>query len=262
MKSFWLQFLFCLKKTWSIPNSKMPKTSWNWDNFTRGRAKALIDAIAYFENQRVRGRGGINIEWTGIDPRAFNTSTEREDNRWDEDQVPCGRVGTLTQEHRLGVFLQGEEEAEASLLPSLPYNLNLQGGEEAEASFLPPHLEDHSPSVRLHEAPLRLPRTMPLCLQPHGCFPSPTPLYSTQPKCSPHYDDLFLLGMPPFVSSNVSGTVAPTIPISLPNSYCWSLLPLLTSCPTTIRVIRLWGTPQGSHRLWCQCRVGLETPIH
>ena len=68
---------------------------------------------------------------------------------------------------------------------SYPYH-NLNEGEEAEASLLAPTytptpLEDHSPPVRQHEASLRQPRTILLCLQPHGCLPSPPAIqYATQ----------------------------------------------------------------------------------
>ena len=81
---------------WSIPNSKMAESSWDRERFVNGRARAPIDAMDYFENQRIgiRGRGRINIGRAGIVPRALNKRTQ-EDGSWDEGQIPCGRVGTL-----------------------------------------------------------------------------------------------------------------------------------------------------------------------
>ena len=83
----------------------MAEGSWSRENFTNGRARALIDVMAYFESQRNRGRGrAVNIGRAGIVPliqtRAPN---EHENTRWEEGQFPCGRVGALsTVEHRLG----------------------------------------------------------------------------------------------------------------------------------------------------------------
>ena len=68
----------------------MAKSSWNRENFTSGRARALIDAMAYFKNQENRGRGRtVNIGTAGIVPRAINRSTS-EDSRWDKGQIPYG----------------------------------------------------------------------------------------------------------------------------------------------------------------------------
>ena len=68
-------------------HSKMAESGWDRERFANGRSRALTDAIAYFENQR-RGRGRINIGQAGLVPRTLNRSTEKEDNMWDEDQIP------------------------------------------------------------------------------------------------------------------------------------------------------------------------------
>ena len=44
---------------YSIPDFKMASNSntWNMEQFARGRASALIDAVVYYENRRDRNRG-------------------------------------------------------------------------------------------------------------------------------------------------------------------------------------------------------------
>ena len=78
---------------YTIPDSKMAEGSWNRINFTSGRARALIDALAYFENQRNRGGARtVNIGGGGILPGALNRSAN-EDSRQDKGQILCGRGG-------------------------------------------------------------------------------------------------------------------------------------------------------------------------
>ena len=89
---------------YSVHDSKMAESGWDRERFVNGRAWALIDAMTYFENQKI-GRGGINIGRAGIVPRAFHSSVN-DDSRWDKGQIPCGRVGVsstmATMEPRLG----------------------------------------------------------------------------------------------------------------------------------------------------------------
>ena len=85
---------------YSIHNFKMAESTWSRARFANGNARALIDAVAYFENQRIRGRGRtINIGRAGIFPlnqtRGLNRSTS-ENSRWDEDSFPCGTAGALS----------------------------------------------------------------------------------------------------------------------------------------------------------------------
>ena len=159
---------------YSIPDSKLAEGSWNTVNFTCGRARALIDAMAYFENQRIRGRGRtINIGRAGIVPlnqtRAFSRSTS-ENSRQDEDSFPCGRVGALsTIEHKPGGLSarRGRGRGLSPPTPTTPPQPAWRGrgrGLSPPSPPTPPPLEDHSPPVRCHEACLRQPWTMPLCL--------------------------------------------------------------------------------------------------
>ena len=77
---------------YSIPDFKMASngnTTWNMERFSRGRASALIDALAYFENRRNKGRAGRT-------PLNFIRTPNFEENRMGENQFPCGRALTLT----------------------------------------------------------------------------------------------------------------------------------------------------------------------
>ena len=82
--------------------------------FVGGRARVLLNAMAYFENERVgRGRAGR------MGPQSFNTN--RGVTR-QEAGPPCGRAYALsTWMPRLGVFYHGEGEVEASLFQHPPH---------------------------------------------------------------------------------------------------------------------------------------------
>ena len=69
------------------------------------------------------------------------------------------------------------------------------------------------PPVRCWEAPLRLPHTMPLCLQPHGCFPL-LPHHAFCDPNAPPYDDLF----PPRYSTICLMNTNPIMPFYNPLS--------------------------------------------
>ena len=151
---------------YSINNFKMAESTWSRESFASGRARALIDAIAYFENQRNRGRGRAGMVPLN-QTRALSRNTS-EYSRWEEGYFPCGRAGALsTVEHQLG-GLSARRGRGRGLSPPTPPT--------------PPPLEDHSPPVRCHEAPPRQPHTMPFCLWPHGCFPSPPPYTLCDPN--------------------------------------------------------------------------------
>ena len=156
---------------YSIPDSKMAEGSWSRENFTRGRARALINAMAYFENQRNKGGGRtVNIGRAGKVPlnqtRVLSRSTS-ENNRQDEDSFPCGGISAR----------RGRGRGLSPPTPTMPPQPARRGrGRDVSTPPTPPSLKDCSLPVRCCEAPLRLPCTMPLCLWPHGCFPCP-PLY-------------------------------------------------------------------------------------
>ena len=108
----------------------MAEGGWDREQFAGGRARVLLDAMAYFENQR-RNRGRA-----GMTPRTPNVK----ENRQEEGHMPCGRAWALmVLEPHPGAFLQGGEEAEASLLQLPPHLLplypDLQGVGEAESSL-------------------------------------------------------------------------------------------------------------------------------
>ena len=108
-------------------------------------------------------------------------------------------------------------------MPSQPAKRRGGRGLSPSTPPTPPPLEDHSLPVMHCEAPLRQPQTMPLCLQPHGCFPSPSILYMIQ--MPPHIIMTFSLpNMLPSVSYNGSGIAVPTITTLPQNLYSWTLL--------------------------------------
>ena len=89
----------------------------------------------------------------------------------------------------------------------------------------PPPLEDCSPPRRHHEAPLRQPCTMPLCLWLLGHFPPPTP-YSVHDLEAPHIIMTYSLpNRPCFASSSGNGVAVP-ITIMCP-LRCFSMTLLL-----------------------------------
>ena len=151
--------------------------------------------------------------------------------------------------------LHGGEEVEASLLPSLLFHPNLQGEEEAEASLLPPHLHPHPLKIIpcLWGIVKLLSCNQGPCLFACSLMAtSPAHPYTVCDPNAPHIIMTFSLpNMLPSVSYNDIGIVAPTITTFPPNPYSWTLLPLLTWCPISIRVIRFWGAPPIPHRLWC-----------
>ena len=93
--------------------------------FVGGRARALLNAIAYFENERVgRGRAG-----RGLNIRINNDDNERRVTR-QEMGLPHGRAHTLN-----------------TLIPGLGVSHYGEGGAEASLSQHPPHL--HQPHLDL-----------------------------------------------------------------------------------------------------------------
>ena len=117
-----------------------------------GRARALLNAIAYFENKRV-GRGRV-----GRAPN-LGMNNSRGVTR-QEVGPPRGRAHALsTLVPRLGVFHHGEGDVEASLFQHPPH-LHQPPPRPLGRGFplpspptLPPSLEDGSPPMRHQEAP-------------------------------------------------------------------------------------------------------------
>ena len=74
----------------------MAESTWNRENVTRGRARALIDAIAYFANEKNRGRGRAGI--VPLNQTRTPSRNTSEYSRWEEGHLPHGRAGALAIE--------------------------------------------------------------------------------------------------------------------------------------------------------------------
>ena len=159
-------------------------------DFLRGRARALIEAIEYFERRREEGLRSSphqQGELASTPKNLTNRNIESTDTcGWrEEGQIQRGRAGVpgmicnLRGRHMGGLsawtgrgrgwgFFQNSPIQ--STTPSAPPLFERRGRGRALA---PPPLEDH-PLVRRHqEGPLRHLHTLPQCLQPHGRFPTP-----------------------------------------------------------------------------------------
>ena len=138
--------------------------------FVGGRTRALLNAMTYFENKRMRG---------GRAGRALNLgmSNNRGVTR-QEVGPPCGRAHTLsTLVPGLGGLSSWRGRGRGLPLPTpttpptTPPRPLGRGFPLPSPPTSPLPLGDCSSPMRCPDAPHRQPHTMPHCLQPHGRFP-------------------------------------------------------------------------------------------
>ena len=167
-------------------------------NFSRGRVRALIEAIEHFERRRGEGHGSSPppVGRAGITPRNLTLRNIGRSDMcgWKEGgQIQKGRAGapgmicnlreqcpwhlsTWTGRGRGWGFFH------ISLIQS-PTTTTLPLSErrgKALAPPSPPPLEDHPLTRRHQEDPLRCPHTLPQCLQPMVGSPA-LQIYPLQP---------------------------------------------------------------------------------
>ena len=130
--------------------------------------------MAYFENERQRGRAGRG-------PIVANNNSVGRVVGWGRG-LPHGRVPILNARmpEPGGLSLWRGRGSGLSLPtpttpPSTPPQPLGRGFPPIATHFTPP-LDDCSLPRRHQEAPLRQPYTMPHCLQPHGHIPAPSPI--------------------------------------------------------------------------------------
>ena len=189
---------------YSTHKFKMAESNnWSRENFARGWVTVLLGALDFFERRR---REMETLGRASIAPPNHTRTPSRNENRysrWDEGHFPHERAGALTiiechpgglssmrrRGRGLSPYLDttcgGRGRGLSPPAPTIPFQPARRGrgrGLSPPTPLHPQPLEDHSPPARCHEAPLRQPCTMALCLWPHGHFPSPPPYTFCDPN--------------------------------------------------------------------------------